>query len=288
MADKTLVKRFCYAKPTRNDMAVVIAYFNPVAYKNPKTNIQTVLELHEAAGIPTFVGEIAFKDASFLLPESDTVFQYRSESYMFYKENLMMQVEKRIPETFTKIVLLDGDILFESDAWYDTVSNALDTSDVVRPFKIAKCMDQTYKQIEAKHSTMHPGYAWAFQRKALRTIGIYEYAVIGGGDNVLNSQISCAPVRHLPYRKDLHIVPLGLTRSIVNITLYHMYHGQMKHRQYDTRQSVLLDLLSRYSLPSASHLIERREDGILEWKHEYRGIMNNILFNYFTHRKEDD
>jgi hypothetical protein len=285
MSDKTLVERFRYAKPTRQDMAVIIAYFNPIGYKNPKTNIQTVLEIHEAAGIPTFVGEIAFKDTPFLLPKSDRVFQYRTESYMFYKENLMMQVEKQVPETYTKVVLLDADILFESATWYDTVSKLLDSSHVVRPFKLAKCMDLTYKHIQSKTSVCHPGYAWAFQRKALHAIRIYEYAVIGGGDNVLDSQVFGKLIKHLAYQKDLNIVPLGLTKSTAEITIYHMYHGQTNNRQYDTRHSVLMRLLQTYSLSGASQLVERREDGILEWKPEYRDTMNAAQRRYLMMKK---
>ena len=200
----------------------------------------------------------------------------------------MMQVEKQIPETFTKVVLLDGDILFASPTWYDTVSKLLDSSDVVRPFKIANCMDLTYKKIESKVSSVHPGYAWAFQRKSLRTIGIYENAVMGGGDTVLECKVFCKPVSYLAYKKDVEIVPLGLTQSTADITIYHMYHGQIKNRQYSTRHDVLLRLLLQYSHPSISYMLERREDGIMEWKLPYRATMNRTLLTYFTGRKEDD
>ena len=79
-----------YNTPDVKDMAIIFVYFNPCKYRRIIQNVLTVKHQMDCAKIPYFIGEIKHdSDSEYLFSKSDNVFQYSSNSYMFYKENLI-------------------------------------------------------------------------------------------------------------------------------------------------------------------------------------------------------
>ena len=117
-----------YNRPVTKDMAILFVYFNPCKYRRIIQNVLTVKHQMDCAQIPYFIGEIKHdSDSQYLFCKSDNVFQYSSNSYMFYKENLIRVVEPMIPSSFTKICIMDFDILFDNPDWYSVVSEKLNS-----------------------------------------------------------------------------------------------------------------------------------------------------------------
>ena len=108
-AKKFLLKH--YAEPTTADMAVLMTYFNPANSVRILQNFLQVRYFLQKAAIPLYTAELAFNESPFLL--KDATVQFRTTSYMFYKENLIKLLTATIPTTYTKLCILDADIMFE-------------------------------------------------------------------------------------------------------------------------------------------------------------------------------
>jgi hypothetical protein len=233
----------------------------------------------ELANIPVFIGEVAYNDNPFVLQSSPRTYQYRTNSIMFYKENIMAQIASQLPETFTKLILLDADILFVDPDWYTKVSHALDTRVVVQPFFRAFQLDITFHVGSTKHSRLsdgdnnHDGYAWAFQRSWLHNHPLFEYSLIGGGDTSIYNMA-------IKHRNSAAI-------GYVNLDILHLPHGTLRNRQYESRHDKITTILARNKLSSLADAVVRTSSGIFEWKEQYRIAMNDVLLTYFKSRDDD-
>jgi hypothetical protein len=287
-----------YATPTRSDMVVILVFYNPSFSIRIVHNLLFIKQKLEAAGIPTYTAELAYEEHPFVLPPSDTVFHYRSNSYLFYKENLINLVEKRIPAEYTKVCCLDADIVFSAPDWYDRVSELLDTHDVCQPFSVANWLDITYTKIVTTATSAvvggHPGFAWACKR-SLCSIGIFpSYALIGSGDSALTLFVMDKPIGgvmdiYAPLINEQKAArPKGLTvTSANNMTVYHLYHGSREKRQYGSRGEYIRTYLNSKNLSSLMDIVFVREDGLYEIRPQYLEGMNRIMRGYFTNRVDD-
>jgi len=289
-----------YTTPARKDMAVVIPFFNPTQSIRLVQNILTTTTLLHKANIPFFLIELASETIPFVFSESPTIFQYRASSFMFYKENLFAVAEQRISPEYTKLMLLDSDILFENKDWYDRVSSALDTLQVVQAFGVAHYLEFDFQSAETKHSVLipditdpHTGFAWAFRRDWYARAHIFELALIGGGDTIFNCQIQKKDLKstYSAYMEDYKSMSeSGTTETsigYVDNTIYHLYHGPSVSRQYGSRHDDLWRFLRSKKITRLSDLVERREDGIFEWIPAYRDECNALLLKYFYARNDD-
>ena len=152
----------------------------------------------ELSNIPFYISEVAFYNEPFLFKKESNIFQYRSESYLFYNENLNnIIVNKKLPDKFTKLLFLDADIFFENVNWYTYISNKLDSVDILIPFKNAFWLNANYKverkrrnyidskDIEINWDKDHVGFCLAVNRKEFHRIPVYETFIIGGDTQVI-------------------------------------------------------------------------------------------------------
>ncbi len=283
-----------YNRPIRQDMAILIAFFNPANSFRIVQNLYTVKQMLEMAQIPVYIGEVAYGEVPFVLQSSPTTQQYRTDSIMFYKENILAQLIRNLPETFTKVVLLDADILFVDPDWYKKVSDALDIYAVVQPFRYAMQLDITYRTTSTKSSVLsdlnmdtHQGYAWAFCRSWFDEYPLFEYSLIGGGDTIVSktvlSYIDTTTISMPPHTNTRR----AIGASYVDVDIVHLPHGSVQDRQYGSRHEMIKRALLRHDL---SHLIDavyRRPDWMFEWKEVCREDMNNTLLTYFKNRNDD-
>ncbi len=289
-------------------MAVILVYFNPTQSIRIIQNIMTVKFWLEKANIPIFIGEIAFEDTPFLFAPTPNVCQFRSSSFMFYKENLISLTEKIIPPSYTKLCLLDADILFMEPSWYDTISTTLDSYTACQPFKTAHLLNidytitTSYKSIlsappgQKSIGLLHPGYSWAVTRVWYQTCNPSDLTVVGGGDRILYSYITNPPMD--PAKNALENLYSFLIPSIHSsppilytscpLTVIHLNHGITENRQYGSRTQNILNLLKSINSEfTLLDVIERRGDGVLEWRPEYRPLLNTFFYEYFTNRLDD-
>jgi hypothetical protein len=296
-----------YNTPCCNDMAVLLVYFNFVKSNRILQNLYTVKSMLDSAEIPYFIAELAFNDEPHVFKKQDNIFHFRTSSYMFYKENLIFCAEKLIPDTYSKICLIDSDIVFDNPQWYDIISNKLDEFSIIQPFNKAHWLnfDYTIQMVksnvvddntntEINYSLEHPGFAWAFTRPAFNELNFFDKSVVSSaGDAILTymvtnkSGVDSIKVYEDFYREKIQPASHDYECSSCELNIYHLYHGLLGNRQYVSIHNVVYNHLNRMQ-KTLSDIIERREDNLLEWKPKYRKDMNTMMLNYFTLRKDDE
>ena len=285
-----------YSVPQKKDTAVILVFFNPTSSIRIQQNILYVVHQLKNASIPFFIGEICFMNEPSLFQESESVYIFRSNSYMFYKENLINQVIRKMAgEKYEKYVIMDADIIFENIDWVDKISDALDKYEVIQPFEYACKLEKNFTvdsvviTICKTENMGHPGYVWAFRRNWFERVGgLFEYALNGGGDTCFTYCFGIAKNIHKIYSYDISNIHQDTIFGYIPGFIYHLPHGIMEKRQYGSRIETLVTNTNKLGIHKLSDAVERNEQGIFEWKIQYRNYMNNILFTYFQNREDDN
>ncbi len=307
--DKITKYRFClkqYAIPTDKDMAVLLVYFNFVKSNRILQNLYTVKSMLDNAQIPYFIAELTLSSDDFVFNSQPNIFQFKTDSYMFYKENLIFCAEKLIPASYSKICLIDSDIVFDNPEWYTIISNKLKWFTIIQPFNKAHWLnfDYTIQMVKTNavdekssgilnYSVEHPGFAWAFTRNAFNDICFFDKSVISSaGDAILtymvtNKQNGDSIKFYESNFKQQFKINSTHEYSSCDLSIYHVYHGSLGNRQYVSIHDVVSNYLKLHN-KRLIDLVERREDNLLEWKPKYRKDMNTMMLNYFTLRKDDE
>jgi hypothetical protein len=298
--------------PTRKDMAVLLVYFNACSYKKLAQNLCLVYQTLLRAGIPVFLVEHCFKDQVPLFPENgQTIFNTRSDSYMFYKENLQNWLMSKVPAEYTKFFMMDCDLLFEKPSWYNDVSVLLDKYDIVQPFQEGVWLDSDLKTSIAKRtgfvysntkgktldlSKHHPGFTWAFRRDFIESKGIYDLNIMGSGDVILGYSALQKPFEwnldmewSVKYYKDYYESFNGVKTTYYSQTIYHLWHGERIRRLKDNsvRYNGFIKLCKEYNVCKKEDIFEVNASGIYEYILDKRESCNNIILDYFKGRNED-
>jgi hypothetical protein len=295
-----------YATPKCTDTAVLIVFFNPSGSFRILQNLLYVKQQLERSSIPLFIGELAYHEAPHMINAegkgkgkgaSTTVFQFRSASYMFSKENLLnAMLAKDELKSYSKYVIMDCDIVFDTCDWVDGISIALDTYDVIQPYQYANVLNLKFKSEAVKTGIVyepafgHPGYVWAFRRDWFDSVGgLYEYALIGGGDICFANMIGVLPklITNV-YKHDLPPHTSSTTKtSYLPYTIWHLPHGQQEKRQYNERMTAIRSAMTALRIDCLQNAVDRGSDGIFEWKPMYSAHLNSVLLNYFKSREDD-
>lgn len=302
-----------YIEPLVKDTAVLISFFNPAKFRRSVNNICYIIKILREKKIPCYVAECVFNDEKPQIPGADLV--VRSNSYMFYKEQLINKLEKVVPENYTKLVALDGDIMFDCPDWLDQISVSLDKYDIIQPYLKACWLTPDNKRVRSwKYGQSyalvnnieitkdnlheyHPGFAWALRRDVFRKLGgLYPNAIIGSGDSLFTY---CFYKNGIPdfwmkdYRDgaikmvvekwpEYHAKFKQINPKLGHLTIkcLHLFHGTMQSRQYETRYNDFL----KSGLGTWDTAITYNKDGLTEFadpKHRA------ALLPYFKGRNED-
>ena len=231
-----------------------------------------------------------FKECTILNP-------VHSSSYMFHKENLWMIMSKRLPDKYTKIAFLDGDVLFESPLrWAHKVSLSLDTHDVVHPFsephRQSGCKDEVPDRnkrlsVARDKKNGHEGFGIAVVRSWLNTYPLNETCLVGSGDSYTLGKTTpkqtvtyCArdEIHYLRY----HIKDLGYVDEIG----VHLFHGETKNRLYSDRHKLFAFKFSDAREQNITDDdIVLNDEGVYEWKDP---LNSSIMYEFFKNRREDE
>lgn len=295
-----------YSTPTCTDTAVCMCFFSPAGFQKPKQNLLYVEKLLRDANIPTFTIECVIGDQKPVI-ENPTV-QVKSNTYLFYKEQLYNLLVPKIPEQYTKLIFIDADILFSNSQWVDRVSNALDTYDIVQPFQTAKWFDYDNKTvIQTRKGTLfglevdkippadiandkyHPGFTVAMRRSYFDKIhGFFDKCIFGGGDTMFCNTFVKKPnfktfVNFITYeyiKWFQHATNVSCKFSYMPFTVYHLYHGKLVDRQYISRY----ERLQEFKDVPFDSLFFVNQQGLYETTNEK---LNQIMKDFFHSRNED-
>lgn len=286
-------------------MAICLVIFNPTNSKRILMNYHYVVNEFKLQGLPVFSLELVYKGRS---PQIADAFHVYAKSYMFHKENLCRILEKKIPESYTKLAFLDADILFRDKEWYSKVSELLNEYDVVHPYEAVHNIDLTFTKILKVRETVlkfkpidnlyvdciqgSPGFGWCMRREWYNKVGFFDDNPIGGGDAFSVAKWLNVHYYHYKTKKGLNSLTCKqyekyrtlespkityLKKSII----LHLYHGQLINRGYVSR-----NLLFEGNSQSFEEITYINEDGVIEWKEP--DAWNPKLLTYFLGRCDDD
>jgi hypothetical protein len=287
-----------YAVPNVKDTAVCLCYFSAVGYNRPRQNFMKVKSMLDAAEIPTFTAECIIGNTPQLIPNPTLL--VRSNSALFYKEQLFNMLEPRIPQQYKNLIFMDSDIIFSEPNWIDRISYALKTYSVIQPFSKVVFTDARLESTEELPScikrfretgtiTGHPGFCWAVSRSHFIVIGkFFDKGIIGSGDSMFANSLMKMNVPftypfiykdYMQWRFKVSAFPVSI--SYLNMTIHHLYHGDTKARQYAGRHKIP----KLHAITSWEEAVYKNTDGMYELKDS---SVNNIFKEYFLSRREDD
>ncbi|MDQ3623178.1 MAG: hypothetical protein M3463_11905 [Verrucomicrobiota bacterium] len=283
-------------------LALLTTHFNPAGYRQNRRNLWRFLRQMEAEGVPVYVAELAIGEADWVLPESANILRLRArlEQVLWYKENLLNLVERIVPVEFDRLAWVDADVWFQRLDWFTATEEALGRHAVVQMCDRMVWTEEdgtvAWTRVSAARAgrlvtgRYHPGMAWA----ARRTLwaeggGLYERAIVGGGDSV-------NAAAWLPNGGDLKWtrysdLPGGIARlrewaaregtcGFVEGTLWHEWHGDERNRRWGRRHSWLEGV-------DVQRDLRKREDGLLEWSEDAPREVQETIRKYFAERRED-
>jgi len=242
-----------------NDLAVISCFYSYTDNEYLKLCYEKFAKNLKKQGIPLYVVELTCREAlykkghtwesgnsDFVIPRpfrparefkkelggwitegvhGETILELRSPHVMWHKECLLNQVEKIVPDKYTKIAWLDCDVLIENDNWGEQASSLLDKHYAIqvgsqfdflnihswienkdREFNIEKnnCISDKKTTIAKAYKDKskdlmrgnitpglnlvkyHSGLAWAANRSFFKDLGLFEFGIVGGGDGVMS------------------------------------------------------------------------------------------------------
>lgn len=189
-----------------DDLWVITTYYNPAGYRTKRVNYHRFAAPIRAAGIPLITVEAAFGADPFELEPASDIIQVRGRDVMWMKERLINMVIAQLPPQAQKVAWLDGDILFENPAWAVQTASLLNNFPVVQPCDTIRRLGKNPEvdpatdrvgfayQLSRRPESAHlrgaahgqPGIAWAARRSLLEKHGLYDAAIIDGGDELIS------------------------------------------------------------------------------------------------------
>jgi hypothetical protein len=146
-------------------------------------------------------------------------------------------------------------------------------------------------------SNAHPGFAWAFRRDFIEPKGIFDENIIGSGDTILGSAVLGKQLLNSDYRdnspkwminnSNIYCKLFSGKYTYYTQNAYHLWHGSMKNRRYINRHTEFNKGYNHAAVLKKDDFFVLNNDGLYEYKEEFRESLNEILLNYFKGRDED-
>jgi hypothetical protein len=173
-------------------LTAVCAYFNPLGSRARERAYARFRAGLEAAGVALVCAEQTFAGVPRVGGDGDL--SVVAGDLLWQKECLLqLGVGKALAAGASRLLLLDADILFETpDAWA-RIDRSFDDLDWFQPFE-SVALDYSDGPLvrasalsfpDPRYGVGHPGSCWAGTAEVFRTVPIYPYALLGGGDVVM-------------------------------------------------------------------------------------------------------
>jgi hypothetical protein len=291
------------------ELAVLTTYYNFCNYQSIKDNYRIFSESIDKLGIPLYTAEVILNSSSAPQALAGNIYRYETGSYIWYKENLINILIKKLPPEIKYVAWVDSDILFDNPNWPEELCGTLEEYPVVQPFTTSVRLDKRgnlnsvgtsvpywlkYKDSE-EVAPLSRGFAWAARREIIEKYLLHDKHIMGGGDSFFIFALYGWWEDQL-IKGDLY--PKGLVDDFLEFAIplheeikgnvgyipgniRHLWHGERSNRNYWER----IYMLKVCEFDPRSDLIYR-PDGLLEWK-DKDGLLQKSVEFYFKNRKED-
>ena len=291
---------------------VVTAYSNPLRSRNRAALHRAFVEHMLASGVDLTVVECALGDTRHEMADPRVRHvAVRGRTLVWTKENLLNLGIARLPEDWSYVAWIDGDVKFRRPDWVDATLHALQLNDVVQPWSDCYDLGPNGEHLTAHKSFArqvrdgcdlrpgyasfaHPGYAWAAKRQALDWVGgLLETAALGAADHHMALALVGKCDMSLPadmaegYVKPIHrwqqraLHHMACRLGVAAGTIEHGWHGPKRRRRYVERW----DILRRHRFDPDFDL-KRNTWGVIELSGNKPALIADIA-GYFRGRDED-
>ena len=300
-----------------SDLHVVAVISNPARFASRTRLFGEFVERMRSAGVDLIVVEAAFGDRPFLVTEAGNPHhvQVRHWTELWNKECQMRIGVEHLTRVFPgwrNLATIDADIEFLRDDWATETIEALQHYDVIQPW--SDCYDSgPYGEHVQHHRSFcrnhvegkpippgpydpfaHPGYAWAWTRRAYEALGGFiEIGACGAGDHHMalgligKAELSMPGGISAAYRREVmgwqaralqHVQGnIGFIKGAIR----HFHHGPKAKRFYQDRWQILVG--EGYD-PDTD--LKRNAYGMLELAGNKPGLRDKLRA-YFRSRDED-
>ena len=294
----------------------IMVISNPCSYQiRYKLAYEFIERMQKEHSIILYIVELAYGDQAFMVTEENNPrhLQLRANiPPLWHKENMInLGIEKLLPSDWKAVAWVDADIEFDNPHWASDALKILNgTRDWVQLFTHCIDMDKdeqilnTFTSFGYQYNKnfkkgqginyWHPGFAWAFNRKAYEQVGkLLEIGILGSGDNIMcMCFIKNAPeslkkgmnkeyINYIAqYQNKFELLKLGYVPGIIR----HYFHGLKKYRRYYEREDILIN----YQYNPFIHIVRDQTSGLLIPSADSPPGLINDIYNYFKERNEDD
>ena len=304
----------------------ITAFFGAADRAKRLENFRQFRHYTKEQGLPLVCVELCFPGQQPLLDETqaDIYILRRSNSVLWHKEHLLNLARKHLPDDCTSVAWIDCDLVFLNSNWIDDTLATLKKSKVVQLFdtvyrspancELVECLSPRFNWDDipfdytreegsqlygvayisniGKRRTYTPGYAWAARREVLEQCGLYDFAIVGGGDQLIADAIYGEKIRSLfyyncetyePSLKDYYAKlarVVGGSISYVPGRIIHLNHGVWGVRKYQERGASL----SNHHFAPETDLFD--DNGVWEWKTDNQKFIEEVK-EYFLQRAID-
>ncbi|MEM9756283.1 MAG: hypothetical protein AAF914_09825 [Pseudomonadota bacterium] len=274
----------------------VTCLFNPSSYASRADNYWT---FRERLDCPLTTIELSFT-GHFSVPDAIHV-HGGPDHLMWQKERLLNIAIAALPPDVDRVAWIDADLIFRASDWVHRADALLDRYPVVQLFDRIVMLDAAGQPVAARRSFGAtrgafygaPGGAWAAQRRVV-SAGLLDFDILGGGDylaalawcqrwkpNHLSSYPKPMIRAFLAWAKSQQPLVGGQVGCVPG-DVFHLYHGKVENRRYQTRSEILM------AADFDPHIdIAKDSAGIWRWASDKPALRVEVK-RYFDGRREDD
>lgn len=305
-------------EPIEEYLHVVGVISNPCNYKTRYRLAKEFIDrMKYEKHIKLYVVELCYGDQEFKVTHKTNPrhLQIRTDSPpLWHKENMInIGVNKLFPKNWKAFAWVDMDIEFEDPYWaLNTLKILNGSKDIVQLFTHANDMNYDgstmnlhssfgYQYVKRNqyvlqvnpNNAFHPGYCWAYTRKAYEQLrGMLELSILGSGDHgmalsligkahlSLNNKVSDG---YKKYMANYEFHSLGLRLGYIPGTINHHFHGQKVKRYYNSRWLILTS--NKYD--PYKHINYTKDGLLIPSKKMPQKLLDDIM-TYFKSRDEDE
>lgn len=256
--------------PTSDKYTICSYYFNYRNDERQKKNFQRFLAQFEGRYDNLIVGLIDYGDLDFDIPCRKMVLEGDPNRRIWSKELLINKISQESNSEY--IIWIDGDIIYDSLDWLDDIDSVADGFDFVQLFDKIDYLGEkgdvleTHRSIASSKSKdvdsllakgFKPGGAWLAKNSIIKSKSLFDRMAVGGGDTILAYALYGKSTGNTlegvkRFRKDIWrdatswIGSFGAHKvGLMNSRVSHLYHSDLKDRNYDSRYSKLLEMRTR-------------------------------------------
>jgi hypothetical protein len=216
-----------------NQLCVIATVFNPASYKS-RFDLYKRFEKHiQSFDVKLITVELVFFDREFEVTQPNNMnhIQLRTDSVLWFKENLINIGLKRSTEDCKYIAWIDSEIEFINSHWVEDAKRALEKHKIIQLFdsvrvigpnlksliridlSFGKCnyrsrtfasnlkfFKKVYSEsnlyVRRKKMYCATGYAWAARRHTLLEMGgLFDKGILGGADTIMATAFNGSSIK---------------------------------------------------------------------------------------------